>query len=316
MCARRAANTKFVAFAFALAVALLSLTRMRRLAIALLVLLAACVSAPADGLRSYHVNVEGVRLRVFEAGAGEAAPIVFVPGWSTSGEIWEAQMLRLAQARRVISFDPRGQGASAITADGATPEQRAADLHALLRRLHLHRPPVIVGWSQGVQDVAAYVGRYGSDGVAAIVFVDAAVAEGAATPEQQAQHARMMGIYREHQREYLQGMMQAIIITPQPAVYVEGLIETGMRTPPAIGEAMLSADLFGADRRPALARIARPVLIIASAHSEELQRQQAMAAAIPGGARFISVEGAGHAVFIDQPRIFAAALDEFLATTD
>ncbi|WP_395645900.1 alpha/beta fold hydrolase [Terricaulis sp.] len=287
---------------------------MRQLAAFICVLVASCATTPAAGLRSYDVGVaEGVRLHVVDAGEGEAAPIIFVPGWSTSRRIWEGQMLRLARQRRVISFDPRAQGASTITPRGVTPEQRAEDLHALIRRWRLARPPVIVGWSQGVQDIAAYVGRYGSSEFAALVLVDAAVAEGAPTGEQEAQHARMMAIYRAHQREYLHGMMQAIIRQPQAPGYVEALVDVGMRTPPEIGEVMLTADLFGADRRGALARIIRPALVIASADSPELERQRAMAASIPGGARFVAIEAAGHAVFIDQPAAFAAALDAFLA---
>lgn len=55
---------------------------------------------------------------------------------------------------------------------------RAQDLDRLLERLQARRP-VLIGWSQGVQDVAAYVERHGTQELAGIVLVDAAVSDGA-----------------------------------------------------------------------------------------------------------------------------------------
>ena len=39
---------------------------------------------------------------------------------------------------------------------------------------------VLVGWSQGVQDVAAYAAAFNGEGVSGYVLVDAAVGQGAA----------------------------------------------------------------------------------------------------------------------------------------
>jgi microsomal epoxide hydrolase len=92
-----------------------------------------------------------------------------------------------------------------------------------------------------------------------------------------------------------------------------------MKTPPDVGVAMLIADMFGVNRTPAVKKINCPTLIIASAKSDELNRQQAIAAEIRG-VRFEKVEDAAHAVFVDQPdrfdellRIFVAKLPESTA---
>src|SRR5689334_5088196 len=123
--------------------------------------------------REQKVEVGGnVSLRVLEAGKSDADPaLVFIPGWSTGADIWRRQIETFAKTNQVISFDPRSQGESTKTTSGNTPETRAQDLHALLGRLGVRRP-VLVGWSQGVQDVAAYVERYGSKDLAGIVLVD------------------------------------------------------------------------------------------------------------------------------------------------
>jgi microsomal epoxide hydrolase len=85
-----------------------------------------------------------------------------------------------------------------------------------------------------------------------------------------------------------------------------------MKTPPDIGVAMLIADMFGVDRTPALKKIDCSTLIIASAKSDELARQQTTANQIPH-ARFEKVDDAAHAVFLDQPDRFDELLKNFVA---
>jgi non-heme chloroperoxidase len=145
----------------------------------------------ASGVGERKVDVgDGVSLRVIEAGRpGPGPTLVFIPGWSTGADIWRQQIDRLAPTHRVIAFDPRSQGQSTITTSGNTPEIRAQDLHNLLERLDARRA-VLIGWSQGVQDLAAYIERYGTQDLAGLVLVDAAVSDGAdgiaARPEEAA----------------------------------------------------------------------------------------------------------------------------------
>jgi non-heme chloroperoxidase len=266
---------------------------------------------------SHMVNVaEGVSLRVLEAGKpGEGPALVFIPGWSTGADIWRHQIDMFAKTCRVIAFDPRSEGESTKTTSGNTPETRAQDLHALLERLGVRRP-ILIGWSQGVQDIAAYVERYGTKELAGIVLVDAAISDGAdgmaARPQETAAQFKMFAVYQAHQREYLGGMMRAIISKPQSDDAIEGLVSTGMKTPADVGVAMLVADMFGVNRTSALKKIDCPTLIIASARSDELARQQTAANQIPH-ARFEKIEDAAHAMFIDQPDRFNELLKSFVA---
>ena len=272
--------------------------------------------SPSGGVRERKVDAgEGVSLRAIEAGqAGPGPTLVFVPGWSTGADIWRQQIDRFVSNYRVIAFDPRSEGQSTITMSGNTPEMRAQDLHKLLEQLDARRP-VLIGWSQGVQDLAAYIERYGTHDLAGLVLVDAAVADGAdgitARAQESAAQLRMLALYQAHQPEYLRGMMDAIISKPQPDGTIDGLVATGMKTPPSIGTGMLVADLFGVNRTAALKKIDCPTLIIASAKSDELARQQAGAGQIPH-ARFEKIEDAAHAVFIDQPERFDELLEKFV----
>jgi pimeloyl-ACP methyl ester carboxylesterase len=283
-----------------------------------IVLLIAGITASgnASEVRERKVDVgEGVSLRIIEAGeTGSRSTLVFVPGWSIDADVWRQQIDRFAPNYRVIAFDPRSQGQSTITTSGNTPEMRAQDLHNLLERLNARRP-VLIGWSQGVQDLAAYIERYGTHELAGLVLVDAAVSDGAdgivSRPEETAAQFKMFAVYQAHQEEYLRGMMGAIISKPQSEGVIDRLVATGMKTPASIGIAMLVADLFGVNRTAALKKIDCPTLIMASAKSSELGRQQAAASQIPH-ARLEKIEDAAHAVFLDQPERFSELLEKFV----
>lgn len=259
-----------------------------------------------------------VSLRVIEAGdPTSGAILVFIPGWSTTADIWREQINRFAPNYRVISFDPRSQGRSTITTDGNTPEARAQDLHTLLDHLSARRP-VLIGWSQGVEDIAAFINRYGTGDLSGIVLVDAAIspgAEGMATrsAQQTAAQLKTYAVYAAHQQEYLTDMMRAIVSKPPSNDAIEELVTMGLKTPPDIGVAMRIADTFGVNRMSALKKIDCPTLIIASAKSGALTQQQAQAKQI-SHAHFEKIEDAAHAVFLDQPNRFDQLLESFVAS--
>jgi pimeloyl-ACP methyl ester carboxylesterase len=295
---------------------------LRRAMSGLTLAIVAMASTPglAEGIAEKRITVApGMELRTIEAGEGQGRPpIVFIPGWSTGADIWRDQLLRFSKDRRVIAIDPRSQGESTKSMSGNTPEQRAVDLHVLLEKQGVKRP-VLVGWSQAVQDIAAYVERYGTQDIAGIVLIDAAVADGAKAiaerPQQAASLFRRLAIYHSDQQAYVRGFVQAIIGKPQAAGVVDHAIEVAMKTPASIGVSMLVADLFGADRTPALAKMDCPVMIIAAATSSELEQQKAEAKVLKNG-KYVEIGDSAHAVFLDQPDRFSTALAEFINTVE
>lgn len=279
-----------------------------------------CAFAAGAVLRSGSVDVgENVYIHYLEGGERNAATTwLFVPGWSTSAAIWRAQLDAFAADARVVAIDPRSQGDSTITPYGNTPEQRARDLDQVIRTLDLDHV-ILVGWSQGVQDVAAYVASSAvdRDRIAGYVLVDAAVGAGAADsvsrPEQLTGFLDRLVLYQQNQRAYLHGMFEAIISDPAARTRIDELVDVGMRTPPDLGTSMLMMDFVAYDRRAALDRFDRPTLIVASARSRELEAQRAMAQRIRD-AHIDVIEDAAHAVFLDQPKLFRKSLAGFAAS--
>lgn len=265
----------------------------------------------------YFTTDDGARIHYLQAGQSPDAPaLVLIPGWTLTASLWHEQLQRFSPQRRVIAVDSRSQGASSIMLTGNTPERRAQDLHELLASLHIDRC-VLVGWSQGAQDVAAYVQQFGTGSLAGVVFVDSPVSAG--TNELDLRKAFSKAIlsglsrYAAQPADYSAGMVRSIF--RHPPADIDAVIAQAQRTPEAVGAAMLVSDIFGADRRPALQKIDRPALVIASANSPLLDAQKEMAAAIHG-ARFVAVPNTRHAVFVDDPQAFDAALDQLLREAD
>jgi microsomal epoxide hydrolase len=259
---------------------------------------------------------DGTRIHLLEAGQPGAQPaIVFLPGWTLPAFLWKEQMRRFSPDRFVIAIDPRSQGDSTKTETGNTPEQRARDLREILSNRRIGSA-VLVGWSQGANDVAAYVMQFGTDSIAQIAFVDSPVAAGPAEIEVNREWSQgflsRLPLYVNSPAAYSEGMVRSMFKKPHPELDIEAAIAHARKTPPNIGLTMLIMDIFGVDRRPALARIDRPTLVIGSAESSLAEAQKKMAGAI-AGAELLLLKGTGHAVFVDEPELFAQALQRLLS---
>ena len=272
-------------------------------------------AAAATVRDGFFAAEDGARLHYLTAGKLTAAPsLVLIPGWTLSATLWHEQLERFSADRLVVAVDPRSQAKSALSVANNTPEGRARDLHALGAHLGLAKF-VIVGWSQGAQDVAAYIDAYGTAGLAGVVFVDSPVSAG---PEEITLRPAFskaivsgLAVYANHPAEFSEGMVHSIFSRPHPELDIDAIVAEARKTPAPTGTQMLMMDIFGRDRRAALKKIDRPTLVIASSKSPLLEAQKEMAAGIPG-ARWVAVEGAGHAVFVDEPGEFDAALERFV----
>lgn len=257
----------------------------------------------------------GANVHYMEAGPStNGRALVLIPGWSTAANVWKKQIAYFSKSMPVVAIDPRSQGESSKTSDGNTPEQRARDYEAIFTALKLH-DVILVGWSQGVQDVAAYVRQFGTNRLSGLVLVDAAVSEGSASVLEHPKSAQRLlagiDVYAKHQRDYLTGMMQAIFVRKMSGAELDALVDTAMKTPANSGAAMLVADMLGEDLSGALKQFDKPTLIIASAGSSELTEQKAEMSALPHGT-FVRIGHAGHGVFVDQPDEFNRALSKFI----
>jgi len=104
---------------------------------------------------------------------GKGPVVTFSHGWPLSSDMWDGQMLFLAQnGYRVVAHDRRGHGRSEQASSGNDMNGYADDLAALITTLDL-KDVTVVGHSTGGGEVARYIGRHGTTRVAKAVLIAA-----------------------------------------------------------------------------------------------------------------------------------------------
>ena len=269
--------------------------------------------APPIGAELRVTTEDGVSLRVVRAGrASDRAPLLLISGWTVGLEAWRPVVEDLARDRLVYLLDSRSQGGSSISLTANTPDDRARDIGLVMSRLGISRP-IVLAWSQGVQDLSAYVLANGDSAFSGVILVDSLPSAGAAglagDPAGASRMFERLNLYRRAPADYLAGMMAAIISRPDGQAVRRQLAEIGRTTPATIGADMLVADLYGRDR--SAVRFQVPLMVIAAGGSGS---QPLVRWAEARGAAFVAIDNAAHTVFVDQPGLFLQAVQGFLRT--
>jgi microsomal epoxide hydrolase len=260
--------------------------------------------APAAAKSASVETPDGVRIRYLEAGTGRA--ILFVPGWTMTAEIWEPQLAHFGKAWRAVALDPRGQGDSGKPEHGLYPAARARDIKAVVDALGL-APVVLVGWSMGVPEVAAFVDQFGTRDLAGVVLVDG-IAGGDWDPKVSPGMITWTGGFLRDRQAQTAAFVRFMYRTPQPEAYLQKITALSLKTPTPTAVALFVGTMTS-DLRPALAKIDKPVLLAVAPGSGFDPVYEKMRESIPG-VRFEKFDGAGHALFVDQPAKFNALIEE------
>ena len=106
---------------------------------------------------------------------GEGPAVTFSHGWPLSSDMWDGQMLFLAQhGIRTVAHDRRGHGRSSQASSGNDMNGYADDLAAVIETLDL-KNITLVGHSTGGAEVSRYIGRHGTSRVTKAVLISAAI---------------------------------------------------------------------------------------------------------------------------------------------
>lgn len=279
---------------------------------AIALLTGALPAGAAAAVTERRITGAGVDIRVVESGPAERTAILFVPGWGMTADVWRKQVEYFGTTRRVIAIDPRGQGGSGGRDSDVSPEARAADIAVLLDRLGVDRA-ILVGWSLGVQDVAAYLEAAGSAHISSVVLVDAIPSGGpggAAADPALERNLGFMQLFLTAPEAYARGMLGAIFRQPLPEDDRRRLLAGMKAMSPASGAASMMSGLYGRDRTAAIRSLCLPVMIVA-ADGPGADHMHAFAASLPAG-RFERIKDAGHALFFDRPDAFNTLLESFV----
>ena len=251
----------------------------------------------------FFTTSDGVRLHFTDTGRGRT--LVFIPGWTMSGEIWEPQLRAFSPRYRTVTLDPRAQGASEMTGEGLYLGRRGRDIGELIEHLNL-TDVVLVGWSMGVREVITYVAAAGTGRIAALAFVEGNLwPQGALEPA--LENLRRMQADRT---PFTRDFVKSMYVQPQTDAYLDRITQMSLKTPTDAAAMLMFANAFGADTdmRPLFRKIDKPVLFVGVPSKKP--QGDALKAAVPS-ARIEYVEGAGHALFVDQAEKFNSMLETF-----
>jgi non-heme chloroperoxidase len=250
-------------------------------------------------------------------------PVVFAHAWGLNGDMWSYQLRELMTAGfRCVTYDRRGHGRSDRPPTGYDIDTLADDLAAVIERLDLSNI-TLIGHSMGTAEVIRYLTRHGSGRVARLVL------SGTVTPMLLQSADNPDGIPADVAAQSRAAMLRDIgdwMNMSGKAEYFSGehrvsqqLLDWTLNTIAAVPLPVLTqtSDAFlRADFRSELTELTIPTLVIhgTADTSMPIDLTARNTARLIPHCRFITIDGAGHGLYLSDSRRYNAALLEFIAS--
>ena len=253
---------------------------------------------------------DGLRFRCALDGPEGAPWLVLSNSLVTDLSLWQPQVDAFAGRFRILRYDQRGHGGTAVPDGPATIPVLAGDAAALMRHFGVDGA-VFAGVSMGAATGACLAQRH-PELVTRLVMSDGGAATapgGAASWEDRIGIGRRGGMAAYADATLPRWFSVRSRAEANPAI---PLVRAMIEATPLPGFIACARALQDFDLRPGLAAMAQPVLLVAGAEDGAMpQTLRALAAAIPG-ARYAEVPDAGHLPGIERPDAFNTALASFL----
>ena len=258
------------------------------------------------------VRVGGLALHCRVEGPEGAPWLAFSNSLMTDLTLWDAQAAAFASRFRILRYDQRGHGGSAVPPEDCTFDALADDLAALLDHFGA-AAATVVGVSMGGVTALALAGRHPGR-VARLMACDC---QPRSTPANAAAWEERFALARAGGMAALAGPTVARWFRPDfvqrdpPAL---GRVRAGIAATPLDGFVRAARALQSYDVRDVLPALRCPAAFVVGEHDGVLPAAvRAMAEACPH-ASFTEVPDAGHLPNAEQPEAFNAALSALLAT--
>jgi pimeloyl-ACP methyl ester carboxylesterase len=242
--------------------------------------------------RAATAPVNGVELWYAVFGTGNGSPVLLLHGGLANSNYWGGLVAALMPTHQVIVLDSRGHGRSGRNATPISYEVMATDAVALMDTLMIPKAAVI-GWSDGAI-TGLVMAMHHKDRVSRL-FAFGANADPSGVKDVR-QSATFTAFIARAGQEYRQ-------LNPTPDGYAafDADIEKMWASEPHFSAADLQ-------------KISLPVWIADGDHEEAIKRSDTdfMAANIPD-ARELILPGVSHFAFLQDPRMFTQAVQDFLA---
>lgn len=269
---------------------------------------------PSSLQKKQFLATDGTALTYYDSdkpiGVQHASTVVLVPGWAMPGWIWFAQATQFVKQHRVIVFDPRGQGQSAISEQGYDYARRSRDLAELIQACEC-KQIVLVGWSLGGLEALQFVSHYPAavaQHVQGLVLVDHSVGVGKPPSWDPSFMARLRADPTKTVGGFVSGMYKRVPSKP----YLDALTQAALRLPNAAAVQLLSQSVPREFWRDTVVNAPIPVMyMVIPKFLEQAQIIKTLRPSI----QVKIFENSGHALFVDEAELFTTTLREFIAAS-
>jgi non-heme chloroperoxidase len=251
-------------------------------------------------------------------------PVVFAHAWALNGDMWSYQLTDLMTAGfRCITYDRRGHGRSDRPPTGYDIDTLADDLAAVIEGLDLYGI-TLIGHSMGTAEVVRYLTRHGAGRIARVVL------SGTVTPMLLQGPDNPDGIPDDAVAQVRSVMLRDIgdwMEISGKAEYFYGehrvsqqLQDWTLNTIAAVPLPILTrtSDAFvRADFRSELTELTVPTLVIhgTADASMPIDLTARKTASLIPDCHFVTIDGAGHGLYLSESPRYNAALLEFITST-
>ncbi|HEY4887554.1 MAG TPA: alpha/beta hydrolase [Candidatus Dormibacteraeota bacterium] len=256
-------------------------------------------------------TIRGLQL-YYEDTGGAGLPLVLSHGFLMDSDMFQPQVHALSGARRVITWDQRGNGRTASTPEQFSYWDSADDLAGLLDHLGVERA-VLGGMSQG-GFIALRFALAHPERTAGLVLID--TQSGQEDPEKTMQYDLMHEVWvGSGPSDQLLEMVAAIIIgnrRPESAAWVAKWKAREPQSLTPVYRTLMDRD----DVTGRLGEIRAPALVIHGTEDVaiDLSRAEQLCAKLSGCRGVVRVDGAGHASNLTHPEPVNRAIEDFLAS--
>ncbi len=221
-----------------------------------------------------YIEVEpGTELFVQDIGEGE--PLVFIPGFTFTTEVFSKQVEHFSKTNRVIVIDPRSHGRSTLTLQGNNYITHGTDLAKVLDHLNVSNA-TLVGWSFGCLTLWEYAKQVGYDNIKSLVLIDMPPKSLSINREDWVEGTldSIGAIYNaflrspQGQRDFITSYIKGIMIQRQlKEEELTWLVEQSLKTPYYVAANLFSSGMFADYRDEArLASERIPTLTVVAEH--------------------------------------------------
>lgn len=267
-----------------------------------------------------YISIDpGVEIFIRDIGSGD--PIVFIPGFTFTTEVFEKQVEYFSKTNRVIAIDPRSHGRSSISLHGNDYVTHGTDLAKIISILDL-KNVVLVGWSFGCLTVWEYIKQQGLDNVKSLIIIDMPPKSLSVNQDDWVEGSLddMAATYNTYlrdpngHRDFISNYITHVMVQRKlEEAELNWLIELSYKTPYYVAANLFAAGMFSDYREEAkVAGQSVPVLTVVAEHWAN--KAVAFMKKISPESK-VEVLG-GHLMFWEYPEEFNNIIDKFINQAD